>query len=254
MRTALTIDVEPQIVELTGTPWRAGHGFIAHRGERDQSSIFDDIAYEISYGDLLEKGFLVPVRGRRVANQIDVAGVATDRFGDYKITELAQRVDDASVTERCVYEFLSFAQRAGRRCWLVFAVTIDHAEHIAAEIRTRGFSCETVSANMPARARADVVANYRDGNIDCLVSVACLSTGFDVPAVDLIGLMRPTKSPALYAQMLCRGSRPSPGKEDCIVMDFGGACLEHGPVEAIEWRALTRTPALKAGVASEPAG
>ena len=129
----------------------------------------------------------------------------TDSFGDFKVTELAAAVDDNSVTERCIAELVQYGRGSKRTRWLVFAVNIEHADHIATELRTHGVTAATVSARTPAKRRAETVAKYRAGRIDCLVSVACLAIGFDVPQIDLIGMLRPTRSPALYAQMLGRG-------------------------------------------------
>jgi DNA repair protein RadD len=60
-----------------------------------------------------------------------------------------------------------------------------------------------------------------------------LTTGFDAPNVDCVALVRPTMSPGLYYQMVGRGFRLCDGKADCLVLDFGGNVLRHGPVDAI---------------------
>jgi DNA repair protein RadD len=63
--------------------------------------------------------------------------------------------------------------------------------------------------------------------------VAVLTTGFDAPHVDCVALLRPTLSAGLYYQMVGRGFRLAPGKTDCLVLDFGGNVLRHGPVDAL---------------------
>ena len=60
-----------------------------------------------------------------------------------------------------------------------------------------------------------------------------LTTGFDAPATDLIAMLRPTASTGLYIQMAGRGMRIAPGKDDCLVLDFAGNVMRHGPVDAI---------------------
>ena len=60
-----------------------------------------------------------------------------------------------------------------------------------------------------------------------------LTTGFDAPATDLIAMLRPTASTGLYIQMAGRGMRVAPGKDDCLVLDFAGNVMRHGPVDAI---------------------
>ena len=56
----------------------------------------------------------------------------------------------------------------------------------------------------------------------------------DAPNVDCVVLLRPTASPGLYYQCVGRGFRLHPDKTDCLVLDFGGNILRHGPVDAIE--------------------
>jgi DNA repair protein RadD len=50
----------------------------------------------------------------------------------------------------------------------------------------------------------------------------------------LIALARPTKSTGLYIQMVGRGLRTYPGKENCLILDFGGNIARHGPIDAPE--------------------
>ncbi|TXN34109.1 ATP-dependent helicase, partial [Methylobacterium sp. WL7] len=40
------------------------------------------------------------------------------------------------------------------------------------------------------------------GKIRCLTSVGVLGTGFNAPEVDLVALLRPTRSPGLYVQQV----------------------------------------------------
>lgn len=61
-----------------------------------------------------------------------------------------------------------------------------------------------------------------------------LTTGFDAPNIDCVALLRPTNSPGLYYQMVGRGFRLDPTKDNCLVLDFGGNILRHGPVDALE--------------------
>jgi DNA repair protein RadD len=60
-----------------------------------------------------------------------------------------------------------------------------------------------------------------------------LTTGFNAPAVDLIALLRPTKSAGLYVQMVGRGTRLAAGKENCLILDFAGNVRCHGPIDLV---------------------
>jgi DNA repair protein RadD len=60
-----------------------------------------------------------------------------------------------------------------------------------------------------------------------------LTTGFNAPGVDLLAMLRPTKSAGLYVQIVGRGCRLAPGKTDCLVLDFAGNIARHGPIDAV---------------------
>jgi DNA repair protein RadD len=82
--------------------------------------------------------------------------------------------------------------------------------------------------------RGQALADFKAGKLKYLVNVNVLSTGFDAPNIDCVAMLRPTLSPGLYYQMVGRGFRLHPGKKDCLVLDFGGNALRHGPVDALK--------------------
>ena len=123
-----------------------------------------------------------------------------------------------------------------RKRWLVFAVTIEHAEHVRDALRMRGVDAEVVSSETDKRERNRLINAFRRGEIKCLVNVAVLTTGFDVPEVDFIALLRATKSPVLYVQIAGRGMRIAEGKTDCLWADFTDTTANMGPVDAVKGR------------------
>ena len=98
-----------------------------------------------------------------------------------------------------------------------------------------GVECGFVSGETPtAGARRDAGAIPAAATLKYLCNVNVLTTGFDAPHIDCVALVRPTMSPGLYYQMVGRGFRLHPGKENCLVLDFGGNVLRHGPVDQIK--------------------
>jgi DNA repair protein RadD len=61
-----------------------------------------------------------------------------------------------------------------------------------------------------------------------------LTTGFDAPLTDVIAVVRPTQSTALHVQILGRGMRLFPGKNNCMVLDYGGNIARHGPIADVQ--------------------
>ena len=102
--------------------------------------------------------------------------------------------------------------------------------------------CGFVSGTTPAGERDELLARFRnlpaDGLFErkplkYLVNVNVLTTGFDSPNIDCVAILRPTMSPGLFYQMTGRGFRLHPGKNSCLVLDFGGNAVRHGPVDQI---------------------
>jgi len=222
-----------RVIGWTGTPFR-GNGIWLTEGEH---RLFSDIAARITMQDLLKLSFLSPLRVSPPVIRISGEGV-TVRNGDYIVSQLAQRLDKPEITKKIAGEIYETGK--DRRKWLVFCCTVEHAEHMAVELKSLGVACAVISANTPKAERAETIRRFRAGNIRAICNVAVLTTGFDVPEVDLIALVRNTKSPVLYTQIAGRGMRISPHKQDCLWLDFTDTTALLGPVDEIRGRAETK--------------
>lgn len=216
----------------TGTPFR-GNGVWLTAGD---DALFTNIATRVTMRELLDLGFLSPLVPATTVTRIDSHDVRTSG-DDYVVSELAKVTDTVELVEATCDEIVQLA--ADRKRWLVFAVTIEHAEHVRDALRRRGVVAAMVSAKTPKAERAQLIADFRAGRIKCLVNVAVLTTGFDVPAVDFIALLRATKSPVLYVQIAGRGMRLADGKENCLWADFTDTTSLMGPVDEVKGRLPT---------------
>ena len=215
-----------RVIGLTATPFRLQGGML-HRGD---GRIFTDIAYDVDLLRLVDQGYLAPLTAKRTRAQMDVSGVHV-RAGEFVTKELeaaALRRPDA-VREAC-REIVDRGQ--DRRSWLVFCCGVAHAEAVMAELNLF-VSAGLVTGATPKEERDDLIARFRAGSLRALVNVNVLTTGFDAPQTDLLAVLRPTASPVLYVQMMGRGMRPAPGKKDCLVLDFGGNVMRHGPINHV---------------------
>ncbi|WP_449395565.1 DEAD/DEAH box helicase family protein [Devosia riboflavina] len=224
IRDLLDQTPDMRIVGLTATPYRLDSG----RLDEGEGAMFDDIVYDANVVDLIDAGFLSPLISRAGASQIDVSGVHS-RAGDYVQGELETAA--MKVVKEAVGELVQFG--ADRRAWLVFCSGVAHAEAVAAEIRSHGVEAQSVDGSMDKATRDGLIARFRAGQIRCLTSVNVLSIGFNVPHVDLVALMRPTKSTGLYVQQVGRGFRTAPGKGNALILDYAGVVRRHGPVDAV---------------------
>lgn len=226
------------VIGFTGTPFR-GDGVWLWQGT---DPLFAGTATRVSMDELLVQGFLAPLVVERATPQLIDSSQVRVSGGDYVIKELDAIVNTKDVIRSTVDDIFSRAH-IGRNKWLIFCVTIAHAEAVLAEIRSRKkITASLVTSKTPNRLREAILNDYKAPTgshpdvIDCLVNVACLTTGFDAPETDLIALLRPTKSPVLYVQIAGRGMRIANGKKDCLWLDYTSTTADLGAVNKIKGR------------------
>lgn len=215
-----------RVIGLTATPYRLGHGMI-HEGA---DSLFSDLIEPVGISELIEAGHLAPLRSKLTDQAIDVSGVAK-RGGEFVAADLGRAVDHADLTQSIVAETLRRAAHC--RHMLFFCTGVDHAEHMAEELRLHGVAAQCVHGGTSSGARAQYIEGLRTGRLRALTNANVLTTGTDIPAIDCIVFARPTLSPGLYMQMAGRGMRIKPHTDYCLVLDFAGNVARHGPITAV---------------------
>jgi DNA repair protein RadD len=224
---AVTPDM--RVVGLTATAFRLDTG----RLDTGEGKLFDDVVYDANVKDLIEQKYLCSLISKKTVLQLDVSDVGK-RAGEFITRDLEIAVDQDWITRQAAQEMKLFCGDGKRRAWLAFCVTVKHAEHVVEALREVGISTYAVFGSTPKAERDRLIARFRAGEFTCLVSVMVLGIGFNVPAVDMICLLRPTASGGLFVQQVGRGLRNSPGKENCLVLDFAGNTLRHGPIDMVQ--------------------
>lgn len=222
-----TINPNVRIIGLSATPFRLKSGYL-HEGE---GALFSDIAFEITLSKLIKEGFLSPLTSKAAVTQGNTKGMSI-KAGEFAIKEVITEFDREELTTAAVNEMMQYGH--DRKTWLIFCVSIEHAQHICDALNENGINCETISEKTPAGERARILADFKDGRIRAVTNVAVLTTGLDVPSIDLLVLLRPTMSPGLLIQMCGRAMRLSPGKENGLILDLGGNFERHGPITHIK--------------------
>jgi hypothetical protein len=117
-----------------------------------------------------------------------------------------------------------------RKKWLVFATSVKHAEALQQALNEH---IDTGLVHGGVTDRDQVINDFKAGKLRACVNVNIMTTGTNIPAIDMIVLCRATQSTSLYVQMVGRGTRKSDdtGKKDCLVLDFGQNTLRHGPID-----------------------
>lgn len=161
---------------------------------------------------------------------------ATD--GDYSIAEMQDVLDCKPSIQRLYRTVMEFVSK---KKGIVYAINIEHAEHIAEYYMEHGIEAVAISANTPLNERRTNIEKFKDGQIQILVNVDLFGEGFDCPDVEFVQLARPTLSLAKYLQMVGRGLRVAKDKECCTILDNVGLYRLFGlPTAEWNWEAMFR--------------
>jgi DNA repair protein RadD len=226
---AKVINPQVRLIGFTATPFRMKTGPIC-----TPDGFLNAICFEIGVRELIRDGYLCPLVCKAGKAKTDTSGLHV-RGGEFVADEVEQLMDQDQLVEAACREIVE--QTRNRHACLIFASGIHHGQHIARVLaQEHGVECGFVCGDTPAAQRDDLLERFRRGQLKYLCNVNVLTTGFDAPNIDCVALLRPTMSPGLYYQMVGRGFRLHTGKADCLVLDFGGNVLRHGPVDQIGMR------------------
>ncbi|GIW80422.1 MAG: hypothetical protein KatS3mg105_2229 [Gemmatales bacterium] len=224
---AKTVNPNVRIIGFTATPFRLKSGPIC-----TPDGFLNHICYEVGVRELIVQGYLCPLVTKARASRADFDRLHV-RAGEFVADEVEDLMDDDQLVEAACREVVQYTQ--DRQAVLVFASGIKHGRHIVRVLREKhGIECGFVTGGTPIKEREMILGRFRRGELKYLCNVNVLTTGFDAPYIDCVVLLRPTMSPGLYYQMVGRGFRLHPGKQNCLVLDFGGNVLRHGPVDRIK--------------------
>jgi superfamily II DNA or RNA helicase len=215
---------DADILGVTATPRRLDG--------KPLDDIFEHLIEGPTISSLIDAGWLAPVTVFTPPRGPDLSQVHI-RAGDYAIDELSQVMSGGVIITDAVDEYARLCPDAPA---IAFCVDLRHSKLVAEAFRNRGWRAQHVDGDTPRQQRRDLIAALGDGRIDILSNCGLISEGLDVPGVVAAILLRPTKSLALYLQMVGRALRPAPGKDLAFVLDHAGNVYRHGlPTARRRW-------------------
>jgi superfamily II DNA or RNA helicase len=216
------------ICGLTATPNR-GDG----KGLRE---VFDNVADQISLGEMIAAGHLVPPRTFVIDVGVQDALSNVRRTAiDFDMDEVAAILNKQLITDAVIARW---REKAGDRKTIVFCSTVAHADSVCQAFNAAGIPTVLIHGELADTERRARLADYERGQARVVVNVAVLTEGYDYPPTSCVVLLRPSSYKSTFIQMVGRGLRtidpeefPGVIKADCIVLDFGTASLMHGSLE-----------------------
>lgn len=220
--------INPRVrtIGLTATPFRLKSGMIC-----SPENILNAICFEVGVRELIRDGYLCRLVTKAGLQKIDTGDLHV-RGGEFVAGEVEDLMDQDGLVIAACTEIVGLTH--DRHSCLLFASGVKHGQHVAKVMQDiSGRECGFVCGDTPTKERDKLLERFKAGELKYLANVNVLTTGFDAPNIDCVALLRPTMSPGLFYQMCGRGFRLHPGKQDCLVLDFGGNVLRHGPVDQI---------------------
>jgi DNA repair protein RadD len=238
IKDAKVVNPHLRVIGLTATPYRLKGGEICK-----PENILNHICYEVGIKDMIVQGYLCKLKSRGGLAKANLDNLHI-RGGDFMASEMEAAMDTNALVSSACHEIVELTR--DRKSVLIFTAGVEHCRRVAAEIARRsGMECGAITGETPDGERTEFLARFKGEAVSddlfghlkprlkYLANVNVLTTGFDAPNTDCVVLLRPTASVGLYVQMVGRGTRLYPGKEDCLILDYGGNVLRHGPVDAV---------------------
>lgn len=190
-------------------------------------TFIDQIVYHKDFLDMIGEKWLCDAFFTTVDFRADISKVGTGASGDFQTAELSAVVNTDISNGIAVRTWLSKAKE--RKSTLVFGVDVNHVKALTDEFRHRGIDARYLTGKTPKELRSRELDCFRKQEFPVLVNCGLFTEGTDIPNIDCIILARPTKSKNLLIQMIGRGLRLHPGKDNCHIIDMV-ASFEAGDV------------------------
>ena len=179
---------------------------------KDLGTYFESLAYEYKIVDAIKEGYLSKIQSLTIPLNLDLSGVATQN-GDFKASDVSNALDP--YLEQIADEMIKHCKD---RKTVVFLPLVATSQKFRDILNSKGFKAAEV--NGESKDRAQILEDFDKDKYNVLCNSMLLTEGWDCPSVDCVIVLRPTKVRALYSQMVGRGTRLHPGKENLLLLDF----------------------------------
>lgn len=218
---ALSLFPNARCLGVTATPLRADRKALG----RGQGGLFDDMIVGPTMRDLIEMGALCDYRIFAPPASIDRSALDVGSTGDFTANSLRKVAHESKIVGDIVSHYARIAPNKRTIC---FVVDVEQSKEVAQAFRDAGYRAEAVDGTTPEGVRDAIIDKFSRGLIDILVNVDLFGEGFDVPAVEVVIMARPTESYGLYVQQFGRALRVLPGKSFGVIIDHVGNVHRHG--------------------------
>jgi DNA repair protein RadD len=146
--------------------------------------------------------------------------------GDWSPQALKKASEKSHIVGDVVGEYLRWAPG---KLGITFTTDIETAAAMTAAYRAAGVRAACLTGKTIDALRRQTLHQFAAREIEQIVAVDIISEGFDLPAIEVCSMARPTQSLGLFMQQFGRTLRPMAGKSEALIIDHVGNILRHGP-------------------------
>lgn len=230
---------------VTATPVRSDRKGLG----RHADGPFDTIVEGPAMRSLIDAGYLSEYRIFAPESDIDISTVEIGSTGDFKAPQLKKAVEKSHIIGDVVAHYKRIAMG---KLGITFATDVETASRISKEYNEAGVPAQVVSGKTPDATRQEIIDRFRRREYLQLVNCDIFGEGFDLPAVEVVTMARPTQSYGLFVQQFGRALRPAPGKTHAIIIDHVGNVHRHGLPDAPRQWTLDRGAKRESGPSDAP--
>jgi superfamily II DNA or RNA helicase len=155
--------------------------------------------------------------------KVDLSGIKT-KSGDYDEKSMADKFSEIKLFHGVYENYMRICK--GKKA-IVFAPNVESSRELVDDWQDAGLPVQHVDCYMSDLERKEIIDWFKNTDGAIISNYGILTTGFDVPSIEVVILYRATKSLPLFLQMVGRGSRISSGKSDFTLLDFGNNVKTH---------------------------
>lgn len=221
---------------VTATLGRAdGNGLGIHN-----DGVFHSFVEGPTMRELINRGNLTEYRIFNPPNDMNLEEVSISNVtGDYSKKQLTVAARKSHIVGDVVAHYKRLADG---KLGVTFVTDVATASEVAQQYNEAGVPAAVVSAKTPDHQRAALIERFARREILQLVNVDLFGEGFDLPAIEVVSMARPTQSLNLFIQQFGRACRPLEGKSHAIIIDHVGNVTRHGLPDAPRMWSLERRP------------
>lgn len=197
---------------------------------------------ELIVGDtiqnLIDKGFLA--KATTYSYDVGLTSLKVGINGDYTVKSSDELYSNMVMQEKLLH---AYTEKALGKKTLIFNNGINTSLYVYDSFRNAGFNIRHLDNTTSNEDRKEILHWFKKTPDAILTSVGILTTGFDEPTVECVILNRATKSLTLYFQMIGRGSRKLPHKDNFTIIDLGNNALRFGLWNnPVDWQHIFKSP------------